>query len=103
MIEFSSAKLLGTTVLTERSQCTAPRWGRFFCTGTPAQAIALAIDVDDRWEQSKTGNSKIRPSSEEIKEAYRALLAINPKSEEFPKTWAAFVRLRKIDRDVAQM
>jgi hypothetical protein len=69
---------------------------------TPAQAIALAKDVEDRWEQSKSGNPKIRPSSEEIREACRALLAINPKNQEFPKAWAAFVRLRKIDREAGQ-
>jgi hypothetical protein len=69
---------------------------------TPAQAIALAKDVEDRWEQSKSGNPKIRPSSEEIREACRALLAINPKHAEFPKAWAAFVRLRKIDREAGQ-
>jgi hypothetical protein len=64
---------------------------------TIAQALALARDVGERWEQSKTGNLQIRPSSEEIQEACRALLAIDPKNEEFPKAWAAFVRLRKID------
>jgi hypothetical protein len=65
---------------------------------TPAEAIAFAQAVEDRWEQSKAGNAKVRPTSEEIQEACRALLAINPKSEEFPKAWAVFVRLRKIDR-----
>jgi hypothetical protein len=68
---------------------------------TPAQAMAFAKEVEDRWEQSKSGNTKARPSSEEIQEAWRALLAIDPKNEEFPKAWAAFVRLRKIDRDTA--
>jgi hypothetical protein len=76
--------------------------GRPTAKRTPAQAIALAQDVEDRWAQSKSGNAKVRPSSEEIKEACRALLAINPKSEEFPNAWAAFVRLRKIDRDAGQ-
>jgi hypothetical protein len=73
--------------------------GRPAAKRTPAQAIAFAQDVEDRWAQSKSGNAKVRPSSEEIKEACRALLAIDPKSEEFPNAWAAFVRLRKIDRD----
>ncbi|MGY2901128.1 hypothetical protein [Bradyrhizobium sp. URHC0002] len=68
---------------------------------TTAQAMALAKDVEDRWKQSNSGASNSRPSSDEIKEACRALLAINPKDEEFPKAWAAFVRLRKIDRDTA--
>jgi hypothetical protein len=66
---------------------------------TPAQAIGFAKDVEDRWEESKSGNTKVRPSSEEIKEACRALLAIDPKNDRYPKAWAAFVRLRKIDRD----
>ena len=30
---------------------------------------------------------------------YRALLAINPKDEAYPKAWAAFMRLRNMDRD----
>jgi hypothetical protein len=67
---------------------------------TPAEAIALAQGVDDRWEESKSGNSRLRPSSDEIKEACRALLAIDPKNDQFPKAWAVFVRLRKIDREV---
>jgi hypothetical protein len=66
---------------------------------TPAQAIGFAKDVEDRWEESKSGNTKVRPSSEEIREACRALLAIDPKHDRYPKAWAAFVRLRKIDRD----
>jgi hypothetical protein len=66
---------------------------------TPAQAIGFAKDVADRWEESKSGNTKVRPSSEEIREACRALLAIDPKNDRYPKAWAAFVRLRKIDRD----
>jgi hypothetical protein len=68
---------------------------------TTAQAIAMAKDVEDRWEQSNSGASNSRPSSDEIKEACRALLAIDPKDEAYPKAWAAFVRLRKIDRDRA--
>jgi hypothetical protein len=68
---------------------------------TTAQAMALAKDVEDRWEQSNSGASNSRPSSDEIKEACRALLAIDPKDEAYPKAWAAFVRLRKLDRDTA--
>jgi hypothetical protein len=68
---------------------------------TTAQAMALAKDIEDRWEQSNSGASNSRPSSDEIKEACRALLAIDPKDEAYPKAWAAFVRLRKIDRDRA--
>jgi hypothetical protein len=70
---------------------------------TPAQAVALAKDVEHRWEESKAGNTKLRPSSEEIKEACRALLAINPKDNQFPEAWAVFVRLYKIDHDAGQM
>jgi hypothetical protein len=70
---------------------------------TPAEAIAFAKDVEDRWEESKSGTTKVRPSSEEIKEACRALLAISPKDSQFPKVWAAFVRLHKIDRGAGRM
>ncbi len=62
-------------------------------------AFALAKDIEDRWEQSRSGNANGRPSPDEIREACRALLTIDPKDSEFPKAWAAFVRLRKIDRD----
>jgi hypothetical protein len=67
---------------------------------TPAEAIALAKDVEDRWEESKAGNTKVRPSSDEIKEACRALLAISPKDNRFLEAWGVFVRLYKIDHDV---
>jgi hypothetical protein len=77
--------------------------GRPAAIRTRAEAIALAKDVEDRWEQSKAGNTNVRPSSEEIKEACRALLAINPKDSQFPEAWAAFVRLYKIDHDAGQM
>jgi len=68
---------------------------------TTAQAMALAKDVEDRWEKSNSGASSSRSASDEINEACRALLAIDPKDEAYPKAWAAFVRLRKIDRDRA--
>jgi hypothetical protein len=76
--------------------------GRPTVNRTAAEAIALTKGVEDRWEQSKSLNAKVRPSSEEIKEAYRALLAIDRKNDEFPQAWAAFVRLRKIDREAGQ-
>ena len=64
-------------------------------------AMALAKDIEDRWEQSRYGDTKGRPSADEIQEACRALLTIDPKDNEFPKAWAAFVRLRKIEREAA--
>jgi hypothetical protein len=72
------------------------KWAQKRTTG---QAMALAKGIEDRWEQSRYGNAKGRPSADEIQEACRALLAIDPKDTEFPKAWAAFVRLRKIDRE----
>ncbi len=69
---------------------------------TSAEAMAFAKDVEARWEEAKSsGIPTRRPSPEEIKEACRALLAIDPKDKEYPRAWAAFVRLRKIDRDAA--
>lgn len=65
---------------------------------TTEQAIALAKDVEDRWERSNSGAASSRPSPDEINEACRALLAIDPKDDAYPKAWAAFVRLRRIDR-----
>ena len=66
---------------------------------TTAQTMALAAEIEERRAQFKAGNAKARPSPDEIREALRALLAIDPKDEEFPRAWAAFVRLRKIERD----
>jgi len=65
---------------------------------TTEQAMAFAKDVEDRWERSNSGAANSRPSPDEIKEACRALLAIDPKDDAYPKAWAAFVRLRRIDR-----
>ena len=68
---------------------------------TAAEALSLAKDVEERWEQAKLpASSKLRPSSEEIREACRALLSVDHGDTEFPKAWAAFVRLRKIDREM---
>jgi hypothetical protein len=68
---------------------------------TAGLALALAKDVEDRWEQSRHGDTRGRPSADEVQEACRALLTINPQDHEFPKAWAAFVRLRKIERDTS--
>ncbi|MCK1709469.1 MULTISPECIES: hypothetical protein [unclassified Bradyrhizobium] len=69
---------------------------------TSAEALAFARDIEARWEEAKSsGIPTKRPSPEEIKEACRALLAIDPTDKEYPRAWAAFVRLRKIDRDAA--
>ncbi|MGY8679849.1 hypothetical protein Q2941_18915 [Bradyrhizobium sp. UFLA05-153] len=67
----------------------------------PVEVLALARDVEERWEKSRSsGNARMRPSSEDIQEACRALLTIDPKDKKYPKAWAAFVRLRKVDRDM---
>jgi hypothetical protein len=66
---------------------------------TTAQAIALAAEIEERWAQFKAGNPQERPSPDDIREALGALLAIDPKDAGFPRAWAAFVRLRKIERD----
>jgi hypothetical protein len=68
---------------------------------TTEEAMALAKDIEDRWEQSRSGNPKARPSSGEIQEACRALLAIDPNDREFRKAWSTFVRLQKINRDAS--
>lgn len=63
------------------------------------EAVAAAKDIEDRWAQFKAGNVHARPSSAEINEAQRSLMLIDPKADEFTQAWAAFVRLRKIDRE----
>ncbi|WBL76645.1 hypothetical protein I3J27_26930 [Bradyrhizobium xenonodulans] len=69
---------------------------------TPSEALAMAKDVAERWERAKSsGDVTMRPSSDEIKEACRALLTIDPKDSEYQKAWAAFSQLRKMDSDIA--
>jgi hypothetical protein len=69
---------------------------------TAAEAFAFANGIEARWEWSKSSGASMKPpSSDEIKEACRVLLAIDPASREYPEAWAAFVRLRKIDREIA--
>lgn len=69
---------------------------------TAAEALAVARDVEDRWEKSKSpANARMRPSSEEVREACRALLTIDPKDKDYPRAWASFVRLRKINREMS--
>jgi hypothetical protein len=66
---------------------------------TNAEAIALASDVEQRWSNAEAGQSTSKPSTAEVQEALRALLAIDPASQEFPKAWVLFGRLRQIDRE----
>ena len=69
---------------------------------SPSEALALAKDVEDRWRRSEAAaDPKLRPSSDEINEACRALLAIDPIDMDYRKAWAAFVRLQQIDRRIA--
>jgi hypothetical protein len=67
---------------------------------TTAETMALATEIEERWAQFKAGNAKARPSPDDIRQALRALLAIDPKDDGFPRAWAHFVRLRKIERDL---
>ncbi|PDT88886.1 hypothetical protein CO669_17270 [Bradyrhizobium sp. Y36] len=69
---------------------------------TAAEALALAKDIEARWQRSKPLEVPAkRLLSEEIKKARCALLAIDPLDKEYPQAWAAFVRLRNVDRDLA--
>lgn len=63
-----------------------------------ADALALAKAIEERWSQSKSGNA-LRPSLQEIRDAERALLAIDAKGPDFREAWSAFVRLRAIERE----
>jgi hypothetical protein len=69
---------------------------------TAAQALALAKHVEDRWRQSNSSGQKAqRPSSDEVNEACRALLTIDAGDKDYAKAWAAFVRLRRIAREMS--
>jgi hypothetical protein len=65
-----------------------------------AEALSLAKAVEERWAQSKSDNMP-RPSLQEIRDAERAVLAIDAKGPDFRAAWAAFVRLRVIEREAA--
>ena len=64
-----------------------------------ADALALAWDVEQRWVQHKAGTAKTRPSLDDIRNAERALLTIDAKGPDFRAAWAAFVRLRAVERE----
>ena len=69
---------------------------------TAAEALALAKEIEARWDQSRTLQPPTkRVSSEEIRTTRCALLAIDPADKDYPQAWAAFVRLRNIDRALA--
>ncbi|WP_298240543.1 hypothetical protein [uncultured Bradyrhizobium sp.] len=69
---------------------------------TAAEALVLAKDIEARWQQLRPSEVPTkRLLSEEIKKAHCALLAIDPADKRYPQAWAAFVRLRNIDRDLA--
>jgi len=69
---------------------------------TPSEALKLADDVEERWKQAEvSADVSMRPSADDLNEACRALLAIDPKDADYPKAWAAFTRLQKIRRDIA--
>jgi hypothetical protein len=67
---------------------------------SPAEALALAKDVETGWARFKLGETMMRPSVGAVQGAQRALLGIDPTDERFAQAWAAFVRLRKIERDM---
>jgi hypothetical protein len=69
---------------------------------TAAEALTLANDIEARWQRSRPSEVPTkRLLSEEITKARCALLVIDPRDKEYPQAWAAFVRLRTIDRDLA--
>ncbi|MGP9810365.1 hypothetical protein ACTZWT_02510 [Rhodopseudomonas sp. NSM] len=67
-------------------------------TRAPSEALSLAKDVAQRWEQSEAlRDPALQPAPDEIEEACRALLAIDPKGANYASAWAFFVRLRQLD------
>jgi hypothetical protein len=69
---------------------------------TSFEALALAQDVEERWRRATmSGERALRPSANDIEDACRALLTIDPKAPDYAKAWAAFVRLQELDRSVA--
>jgi hypothetical protein len=69
---------------------------------TTAETMALAKQLEEREAQFKTGKTKTRPPLADVRDTLRALLTIDPKEKVYPEAWAAFVRLRKIEREQSQ-
>jgi hypothetical protein len=69
---------------------------------TARQKVEMAKSVNDRWDAFKAGRSKIYPTSDESGTAVKQILTVDAKAPEFPAAWAAFVRLRQVDRDISQ-
>lgn len=68
---------------------------------SPGQILADAVSFELKWADFKAGGSPKRPSMAESSTNIRAVTSIDPKAPEFPQAWAAFVRARKIDREIA--
>jgi hypothetical protein len=66
---------------------------------TGPDAVAAAGALEQRWAQFRAGTSPKRPTTGEIHEALRTLMAVDAKSVDYPAAWAAFVRLRRIERE----
>jgi hypothetical protein len=69
---------------------------------TSEEKLALAQAVENRWNEFKSGRSKRAVTMRESSEAIRSITTISSSAPQFPKAWALFVRLRKIDREVAE-
>ena len=68
---------------------------------TPAQTLAYARSVEARWKEFKSGRSKRPVLMKESSAAIRSLMAIKPDVPQYREAWAAFLRLHKIDREIA--
>lgn len=68
---------------------------------TDGQVLAYAQQVEQRWLDFVSGKSKNRITIQDSGNAIEELMTIKPTSLRFPEAWALFVRLRKIDKEVA--
>jgi hypothetical protein len=68
---------------------------------TPAQTLSYARSIQARWEEFKSGRSKRPVLMKESSAAIRSLVAIQPDAPQYREAWAAFLRLRKINQEIA--
>jgi hypothetical protein len=67
---------------------------------SPDQALSTALNIEKRWADYRSGKTKKPVTLVENGNAIEGLVMIKSTSPQYPQAWAAFVRLRKLDREI---
>ena len=68
---------------------------------SPDQALSTALNIEKRWADYRSGKTKKPVTLVENGNAIEGLVMIKSTLPQYPQAWAAFVRLRKLDREIA--